>query len=309
MSRPDLLVVLGPTASGKTRFAAHLAAALHAEVISADSRQVFRGMDLGTGKDLHEYTVNGVQVPYHLIDIVDAGADYHLYRYQQDFFEVYDQIRMRHRLPVLCGGSGLYMESVLKGHAFVSVPVNDMLRNDLKGKTHGELTALFRSLPPTPYTQLADLSTAKRTARAIEICMYLKDHEWTGKANPALSALIFGLDPGLELRRKRIEERLRWRLAHGLVEEVQALLQKGLSAEKLIFYGLEYKFVVQYIQGELTYEEMQSRLTVAIQQFAKRQMTFFRKMERDGFTIHWIDASLPLEEQLSLLRPFLQDLI
>jgi tRNA dimethylallyltransferase len=294
----NLIVVLGPTASGKTRLAARFAHALQTELISADTRQVYRDMNIGTGKDYQEYVIDGKQIPYHLIDIIDAGEQYHLHQYMKDFSEAYHLIQGKGMVPVLCGGSGLYIDAILKGYEYASVPVDEFLRKELKPKTHQELIALFNHLEKTPYQQVADISTAKRTIRAIEICSYLAQHKHEPLSLPHLKPIVFGLNPEVELRRKRIEERLHQRLEEGLIQEVESLLDKGVPEEKLAFYGLEYKFVLHFIKGEMSMEALEEKLTISIQQFAKRQMTFFRKMEREGLLIHWIDASLPVEKQL-----------
>lgn len=299
MSYPDknCIVVLGPTAGGKTRLAAKLAHSLGGEVISADSRQVFRGMNIGTGKDYDEYTVEGSPVPYHLIDIADAGEHYFVHRFMHDFLDAFSLVRSRHKLPVVCGGSAMYLDAVLSGFEYAAVPNDHELRAALEGKSKPELLTLFQSLKHNDFTDKADVSTAKRLIRAIEISTYLNTQHFEPVRYPQLFPIMIGLALPLEARRKRIEERLISRLRGGLIEEVRLLLQR-VSAEQLIRYGLEYKYVVMHLNGELSYEQLQQQLTTAIQQFAKRQMTYFRKMERDGFAIHWIDASLTVEEQL-----------
>ena len=296
---PTLLIILGPTASGKTKLAVQVARQLKGEVVSVDSRQVYRGMDIGTGKDLEEYTLDGQAIPYHLINIVAAGDDYNIYRFQQDFNRVVPTIWQRDNLPVVCGGTGLYLESVLKGHEFTAVPINPGLRDELYTKTDAELLALFDQTP-APYSALADTSTRKRLIRAIEINQYLTQHSETGTSSSspqhAYSYTAFGIDLPVEIRRQRISTRLHQRLNSGLIEEVEGLIANGIPAEKLIFYGLEYKFITQYLQGELDYQTMIARLETAIHQFAKRQMTFFRKMERDGMRIHWLNGLMPTEK-------------
>ena len=302
----NLIIILGPTASGKTKLAASLAYELGTEIISADSRQVFRNMNIGTGKDLDEYIVNGKQIPVHLVNILEAGEEYNMHRFQKDFFEVYDEISSRNKTPILCGGTSLYINAVLKGHAHTPIPENAALRLSLDGMNKKELVDYFLALPETSYKSKADTSTFPRMIRAIEICTWEQTHaQLENQAAKKLNPVVFGLDTAVEVRRKRIEDRLKHRLQNGLVEEVQSLLAKGVSEEKLIFYGLEYKFVVMFLQRKLSFDEMQKQLTIAIQQFAKRQMTFFRKMEREGVKINWIDASLPLDEQLKFIQQFL----
>lgn len=286
-----LLIILGPTASGKTKLAVQVAHRLGGEIISADSRQVYRGMDIGTGKDLGEYMVDGQAVPYHLIDVVEAGEDYNLHRYQQDFHRAVADIQGRGRVQVLCGGTGLYIEAVLKNHAYTAVPVNEPLRDELETLTEAELLHRF-TLQPSPFTPLADTSTRKRLMRAIEIGAYLNANPGAVEQSsvPRYNYRIFGVDVPVDVRRQRITTRLHDRLTEGMVREVEDLIRNGVSPEKLVFYGLEYKFIVQYLTGELDYATMIARLETAIHQFAKRQMTFFRKMERDGLTIEWLDG-------------------
>ena len=292
----DLITILGPTASGKTPLAVALADKLGTEIISGDSRQVYRRMDLGTGKDLVDYVVDGRPVPYHLIDIVEPGYKYNVFEYQRDFLKAYGEIVAKGKLPVLCGGTGMYIESVLKGYRLLPVPENPKLRASLEGKTLEELTDILRR-----YKKLhnsTDVDTAKRAIRAIEIEEYYKQQPPEYREFPSLKSLIVGVDIGRELRREKITRRLKQRLEEGMVDEVRGLLTEGVSAENLIYYGLEYKFLTQYVIGELTFEEMFQQLETAIHQFAKRQMTWFRGMERRGFTIHWLDATLSMEEKL-----------
>ena len=291
----DLITILGPTASGKTPLAAALADRLSTEIISGDSRQVYRRMDLGTGKDLADYTVEGRQVPYHLIDIVEPGYKYNVFEYQRDFLKAYEEIVAKGKLPILCGGTGMYIESVLKGYRLLPVPENPELRASLEGKALDELTRILEG-----YKKLhnsTDVDTAKRAIRAIEIEEYYKQQPPEYREFPSLKSLIIGVDIDRELRREKIRRRLKQRLDEGMVDEVRGLLNEGIPAENLIYYGLEYKFLTQYAIGELTYEEMFLQLETAIHQFAKRQMTWFRGMERRGFTIHWLDATLPMEEK------------
>ena len=292
----DLITILGPTASGKTPLAAALADRLGTEIISGDSRQVYRRMDLGTGKDLVDYTVEGRQVPYHLIDIVEPGYKYNVFEYQRDFLKAYKEITAKGKLPILCGGTGMYIESVLKGYRLLPVPENPELRASLEGKSLEELTGILAG-----YKKLhnsTDVDTAKRAIRAIEIEEYYKQQPPEYREFPSLKSLIIGVDIDRELRREKITRRLKQRLDEGMVEEVRGLLAEGIDPENLIYYGLEYKFLTQYAIGELTFEEMFHQLETAFHQFAKRQMTWFRGMERRGFTIHWLDATLPMEEKI-----------
>ena len=292
----DLITILGPTASGKTPLAAALADRLGTEVISGDSRQVYRRMDLGTGKDLADYAVEGRKVPYHLIDIVEPGTKYNVFEYQRDFLKAYEDMTARGKLPILCGGTGMYIESVLKGYRLLPVPENPELRQKLEGKSLEELTHILEG-----YKKLhnsTDVDTAKRAIRAIEIEEYYKQQPPEYREFPSLKSVIVGVDIDRELRREKITRRLKQRLDEGMVDEVRGLLAEGIPAENLIYYGLEYKFLTQYAIGELTFEEMFHQLETAIHQFAKRQMTWFRGMERKGFTIHWLDATLSMEEKI-----------
>lgn len=300
-----LLTILGPTASGKTAFAAQLAVKMGGEIISADSRQVYRGMDIGTGKDLADYEVYGYSVPYHLIDIVNAGEKYNLFQYQQDFHAAYLDIVNRGRQPILCGGTGLYIEAVLKGYALSPVPQNPELRNSLEGCSLEELTEQLTRLKAQNNSTMhnrSDVDTAQRAIRAIEIETYNKEHPLENRSLPPIEACIIGLDIDRESRRAKITNRLKQRLKEGMVEEIQGLLARGIPANDLIYYGLEYKYVTEYIIGELSYDEMFQRLEIAIHQFAKRQMTWFRGMERRGFKIHWIDALLPTPEKIKQVQ-------
>lgn len=291
------IVVLGPTASGKTRLAVELARRLNAEVISADSRQVYRDMNIGTGKDLDEYQTHAGAIRYHLIDIVEAGEQYNVFEFQQDFASAFADCWARHKSVVCCGGSGMYLDALLRGHQFTSIPIDETLRTQLQTFSDAQLLDLFASAIG-PYTPLADTSTRKRLIRAIEINRYLIDHPGTPLPAPVAlpQAYVFGIDLPAELRRQRITQRLSQRLSEGLVAEVEALLSKGIKAEQLIYYGLEYKFVTEYLLGHLPYDTMVERLNVAIHQFAKRQMTFFRKMQRDGLPIHWLDGRQPTHD-------------
>lgn len=309
-----MITILGPTASGKTSLAAALAAQIEtldasiwggstkgAEIISADSRQVYRGMDIGTGKDLEDYTVEGKLIPYHLIDICDAGTKYNLFQYQQDFYDAYQDITHRGVLPILCGGTGLYIESVLKGYHLSPVPQNPALRSSLEGKTLEELTDMLVDLKAKNGSNMhnrTDVDTAQRAIRAIEIETYNLEHPMPERELPAVDSLVIGVSIDRDARRDKITHRLKQRLENGMVEEIKGLLDRGIPAENLLYYGLEYKFITEYVIGKTSYEEMLRGLEIAIHQFAKRQMTWFRGMERRGFTIHWIDALQPMEQKV-----------
>ena len=294
----DIITILGPTASGKTTLAAQLAAKIgEAEIISADSRQVYKGMDIGTGKDLADYTINGQQIPYHLIDIVEAGEKYNLFQYQQDFWHNYFNIIERGKLPILCGGTGLYIESVLKSYKMVPVPENAALREKLKGYNLEELTEILKQYKTLH--NITDVDTPQRAIRAIEIQEYYKQNRIQEREFPQLKSLTIGVNIDRDLRRKKITERLHKRLEEeNMVQEVRTLLKK-VSPEDLIYYGLEYKYLTLHCIGQLSYDEMVRQLEIAIHQFAKRQMTWFRGMERRGIQIHWIDAMLPMEEKIN----------
>ena len=299
MKNYDLIAILGPTASGKTTLAAHLAVRMDTEIISADSRQVYRRMDLGTGKDLADYEVEGHHIPYHLIDIAEPGTKYNVYQYQQDFIKAYEDIRSRGKLPIVCGGSGLYIESVLRGYRLEDVPENKELRQSLEGKPLEELTEILKTYKTLHNT--TDTDTAKRAIRAIEIADYYDKHglvQTSSGNQPIFNPLVIGVSIDRELRREKISRRLKQRLDEGMVDEVRRLLAEGIPAEDLIYYGLEYKFLTLYATGQLSYEEMFSQLEIAIHQFAKRQMTWFRGMERRGITINWIEATLPMEVKI-----------
>lgn len=288
-----LITILGPTASGKTDIATRLAARIGGEIISADSRQVYRKMDIGTGKDLADYTVDGKSVPYHLIDICEPGTKYNLFRYQQDFHTVYDDVRHRGAWPVLCGGTGLYIESVLKGYDLSPVPQNPQLRTELEGKDIQELTAMLAELKARTGSNMhnkTDVDTCQRAIRAIEIDTYNLAHPTARRHQPAIPSIIIGVCVDRETRRKKISARLHKRLEEGMVDEVRRLLDEGIEPEDLVYYGLEYKYLTLYCIGEMKYDEMVKRLEIAIHQFAKRQMTWFRGMERRGFHINWVTA-------------------
>ena len=301
----QMITILGPTASGKTPVAARLAAEIGGEIISADSRQVYRRMDIGTGKDLEDYG----EVPYHLIDICEPGTKYNLFEYQQDFYDAYLDIQGRGAVPILCGGTGLYIEAVLKGYKLSPVPQNQELRDSLEGKSLEELTEMLAKLKAQNGSNMhnkTDVDSCQRAIRAIEIETYNIVHPTPLRELPPVDSLIIGIDIDRELRREKITRRLKARLDNGMVEEVRALLNEGIPAEDLIYYGLEYKFLTEFLVGHLSYDEMFSRLEIAIHQFAKRQMTWFRGMERRGFKINWINASLPMEEKIERIKELWQ---
>lgn len=305
-----LITILGPTASGKTSLAAALAAETDAEIISADSRQVYRGMTIGTGKDLADYIIDGRQIPYHLIDICEPGTKYNLFQYQQDFYDAYLDITGRGVQPILCGGTGLYIESVLKGYRLSPVPQNQTLRDALAPKSLDELTRMLEDLKTKVGTKMhnrTDVDTVQRAIRAIEIETYNLEHPMPERELPAVDSLIIGVAIDRDARREKISRRLKARLDEGMANEVRGLLQRGISAEDLIYYGLEYKFVTEYVTGRITYNEMFRDLEIAIHQFAKRQMTWFRGMERRGFTIHWIDALLPMPEKVAQCKQLMKN--
>ncbi len=303
----DLIAIVGPTASGKTSLAVALAHRLETEIISADSRQLYRGMDIGTGKDLEEYTLDGVAVPYHLIDICPAGYRYNLFEYVRDFNAAYADVVSRGKQPLLCGGTGLYVETVLKGYSLPPVPENKELRASLQEKSLAELTEILSRYKNLHNT--TDTDTCKRAIRAIEIAEYYSRQEPEMlEPHPLKHSLIVGVNIDRELRRAKITRRLHDRLENGMVAEVQRLLDSGIPPESLIYYGLEYKFLTEYLIGQTTYDEMVSRLEIAIHQFAKRQMTWFRGMERRGHTIHWLDYALPIEDKLSQIEEWMKEI-
>lgn len=303
-----LITILGPTASGKTDLAAHLAAAVNGEIISADSRQVYRGMDIGTGKDLGDYVVDGKEIPYHLIDIADPGTKYNVFEYQRDFLKAYNGIVERGSTPILCGGTGMYIEAVIKGYRLFEVPENKKLREELADRTLDELTAMLIQLKKENNSTMhnsTDVDTVKRAIRAIEIETYYKNTPVEQKSFPDIKSIVFGVSVTREERREKITSRLRKRLAEGMIDEIKGLIDGGVKPEDLIYYGLEYKYVTQYVIGEISYDEMFSSLEIAIHQFAKRQMTWFRGMERRGTEIKWIDAMLPMDEKIKKLTEWL----
>jgi tRNA dimethylallyltransferase len=298
-SKYDLITILGPTASGKTQLAAHIAAKVNGEIISGDSRQVYRNMSLGTGKDLGDYIVDNKPIPYHLIDIVDAGYKYNVYEYQKDFFKVYEEITSRGNQPILCGGSGLYLESVIRGYRLIAVPDNLELRKWMKDQSDETLIKMLAS-----YKKLhnqTDTSNRKRLERAVEIEEYYSEHNVDETPFPKINNIIFGVRYSRNNERNRISCRLKQRLKDGMVEEVKTLLESGINPDDLIYYGLEYKFLTLYIQGQISWDEMFNQLNIAIAQFAKRQMTWFRRMERNGIEINWIQGNLPLAEKVNII--------
>lgn len=307
MSDKNLLIVLGATAVGKTKLAVQLAHAFNGEVISADSRQVFKGMDIGTGKDLSEYEINGQKVPYHLIDIKPAGQRYQVNAFKDDFYEAFDQLQTIGKLPILCGGTGMYIHSLLQNHELTAIPVNEQLRKQLLLLSKDELQNELNKYPPQLREQ-ADISSHKRLIRAIEIAEYLSHHDLKTEKRTKLKPLVIGLYNEVDVRRNKILSRLDERLSNGLIEEVQDLLKQGVSEEMLVFYGLEYKFVIAFLKNEINLDTLRERLGIAICQFAKRQMTFFRKMEKDGVKINWIEAAedraLVKQQAFDLATPY-----
>ena len=304
-----MITILGPTASGKTELAAHLASELDAEIISADSRQVYRRMDIGTGKDLDDYVVNGKCIPYHLVDICEPGTKYNLFRYQQDFHKAYEDIRNRKKVPILCGGTGLYIESVIRGYSLSPVPQNQKLRESLSGKSLDELTDILKDLKNKTGSTMhntTDVDSCQRAIRAIEIETFNLHEPVEKRAMPPIDSLVIGVSIDRDLRRQKITNRLKSRLENGMVEEIQGLLNSGVREEDLMYYGLEYKYVTLYVIGKMSYDEMFRQLEIAIHQFAKRQMTWFRGMERRGTKIFWIDATLPTEEKIKQIKQLWQ---
>ncbi len=306
-----MITILGPTACGKTALAVKVAAMTGGEIISADSRQVYRGMDIGTGKDLSEYIVDGKAIPYHLIDIENAGQKYNLFRFQEDFNATYEDITRRGVLPILCGGTGLYMEAVLKGYALSPVEQDEKLRIKLSTRTLDELKKLLTRLKArngSAMHNITDVDTVSRAVRAIEIEFHNLKHPLDTRSMPAVNSLIVGLDVDREVRRERITARLKARLQEGMVEEVSGLLKNnGVTKEDLMYYGLEYKYVTAYVVGEMSYNDMFNQLEIAIHQFAKRQMTWFRGMERRGFNIHWLNASMSMEDKLAQIEQWMNE--
>ena len=298
-SKYNIIVILGPTASGKTAVAANLAFKIKSEIISADSRQVYRQMNIGTGKDYADYTVNNTAIPFHLIDIVDPGYQYNVYEFQKDFFRIFNELTQREITPILCGGSGLYIEAVTEAYKLINVPVNESLREQLENKSLQELTDLLREYKTLHNT--SDIENKKRAIRAIEIEEYYKLHPNNVQDFPALHPLYIGVKYDRQTERERITFRLSQRLDSGMIDEVKQLLESGITPDQLIYYGLEYKFVTQYLTGDLKYDEMFTLLNTAIHQFAKRQMTWFRRMERKGIKIHWIDGNWAMDKKIDFI--------
>ena len=308
-SMKKMITILGPTACGKTSLAAALAADIHGEIISGDSRQVYRGMDIGTGKDLADYRVGDISVPYHLIDIVEPGTKYNVYQYQRDFMRAYDDIVGRGITPVLCGGSGLYLEAVLRGYRMAPVPENKELRQSLEGKSLAELTEMLNDIKSRKGQRMhntTDVDTAKRAIRAIEIELYQDEHPEETEDIQPVDSLVIGMQIDVEQRRERITRRLKARFDEGMADEIRHIIDSGVAPEDLIYYGLEYKYVTEYVIGLRDFEETFRLLEIAIHQFAKRQMTWFRGMERRGVKIHWIDSQLPMEEKINEIKKIWQ---
>ncbi len=301
----DLLVVTGPTASGKTSLAASLAAKLKGEIISADSRQVYRGMNLGTGKDYDDYVVDGVQIPYHLVDIAEPGYKYNVFEFQRDFHTIYTSLKMRNTFPVVCGGSGMYADSIITGYKMFEVPPDSGLRIELEKKPMEELREILATYKNMH--NITDIDTKKRVIRAIEIEHFNRSKGKTQNDFPRFNSLVIGVLPDRDLRRRKITERLMQRLDAGMVEEVKKLIDSGVSTDTLIYYGLEYKFITLYLTGKTSYDSMVRDLETAIHQFAKRQMTWFRGMEKRGIKINWIDAGMPMEEKVGIVTRLLQE--
>ncbi len=299
-TKHNLVVITGATAGGKTSVAVNLALKLKSEIISADSRQVYRGMDIGTGKDLSEYTVDGQHIPYHLMDIVDAGYKYNVYEFQKDFFRVFEEMSNRSKLPILCGGTGLYIESVLKDFELIHVPVNDDLRVRLEKLDIIELEKILVS-----YKKMhnrSDLDTTKRAIRAIEISEYYATNKLEVKKNPEINPIIFAVKFDRGQRRFRITQRLKERLENGMIDEAKKLVDLGLSFSDMEYYGLEYKYLAWYLSGKVNYDEMFEGLNTSIHRFSKRQMTWFRKMEKNGTEINWLDGNLSMDEKMHLIQ-------
>lgn len=296
----NIITILGATAGGKTSLATNIAYELNGEIISADSRQVYKGMDIGTGKDLEDYTINNTKIPYHLIDIVNAGEKYNVFEYQKDFLIAYNDILSRNKLPILSGGTGMYIDAVLKGYKLINVPHSEELKKELEKKTEFELIEILKT--NTELHNRSDTSNRKRLIRAVEIALYYQANATIDFSYPKINSLNVQVIFDRDTRRKRISQRLKERLQNGMVEEVSGLIKKDIPTETLIYYGLEYKFITEYILGKLSYDEMFKHLEVAIHQFSKRQMTWFRKMEKDGHLIYKIDGFLPMKEKIEKIK-------
>jgi tRNA dimethylallyltransferase len=292
----DLITILGPTACGKTRFAATLSSLINGEIISADSRQVYRRMNMGTGKDYDDYIVDGKKIPYHLVDILEPGEKYNVYEFQKHFIEAYMEIRARGSMPVLCGGSGMYIDAVTRGYRLLPVPRNNELRKRLQSRSLGELSEILSAYKKLH--NITDTDTKQRAIRAIEIEDYYKSNPLPENKYPEIDNIFIGIKADMNTRRERISRRLHERLDRGMVTEVENLLGEGLAPADLVYYGLEYKYITLHITGELDYDSMVEKLNTAIRQFAKRQMTWFRKMEREGARIHWLDSSMPMQQKI-----------
>jgi len=291
-----MIVILGPTATGKTALAAELCYRINGEIISADSRQVYRDMDIGTGKDLDDFNIHNTQIPYHLVNVAEAGFEYNIFHYQHQFHKSYNEILERGKKPVLCGGSGLYIETVLKGFNLHEVPDNIELRKKLESKSDEELIQMLSGMQKLH--NKTDTNTRERLIKALIIAFYLKE---TKPEFPPIDSVIFGILYERNVVRERITQRLKQRLEHGLIEEAEMLLQKGLTFEKFKYYGLEYKFLALYLEKKITYQELFTQLNIAIHQFSKRQMTWFRKMEKEGFKINWMDGNLTMDEKINFI--------
>lgn len=295
----NMITILGPTATGKTRLAAKLAALIGGEIISADSRQVYTGMDIGTGKDLRDYIVNSKQIPYHLVDIVEPGYEYNVFEFLRDFTEAFHHIRSRNNIPILCGGTGLYLDAVLRGYQMNEVPENKKLWEKLEKLSHKELVKMLNQFGDLHNT--TEITDRNRTIRAIEIREYEKNSPEKIVELPKTESVNFGIRFDRAIIRERITRRLKTRLKEGMIEEVKHLLNTGLTSGQLAFYGLEYRYVTKYVTGEMNYDEMFRLLNTAIHQFAKRQMTWFRRMEKNGVEIHWIDGEITDEEKTAVI--------
>ena len=300
----DMVVITGPTASGKTAVAAELACRLGSEIISADSRQVYRDMNIGTGKDYDDFIVHGRKIPVHLIDIVEPGDKYNVFEYQRDFLKIYESMKNRGIFPVVCGGSGMYVDSIISGYKLIEVPPDSKFRSDMEKKSMPELIKMLSSYK-TLHNK-TDIDSKKRVIRALEIEHFHHMAAESTDTMPEIKALMIGINVDRETRRMRISRRLMERLKNGMVEEVRYLMEKGVDSETLIYYGLEYKYITFYLQDKMTYDAMVRKLEISIHQFAKRQMTWFRGMERKGVKIHWIDGLLPVEEKAEIIISLLK---